>query len=68
MTPKMQTRRVNLRTCGKRLSCREIILKRHNAGMIRSLLSIMESATDETNSIPVEAEKPPKNANKVSHS
>ena len=45
-----------------------MILNRQSAGMIKSLLSMIESATDATNNIPVEAENPPRNASNVSHS
>jgi hypothetical protein len=31
-------------------------VKRHNAGMIKSLLSMIDSATEDTSNIPVEAE------------
>ena len=45
-----------------------MILNRQSAGMIKSLLSMIDKATEATNSIPVDAEKPPKNANKANHS
>ena len=68
MTAKIQTRRVNLSTKGKRLSWRDSKLVRHKAGMIKSLLSMIDRATEDTNNIPVEAENPPKKANKVNQS
>ena len=61
-------RRVTFNTKGKRLSWREKMPMRHKAGMIRSLLNMIDSATEDTNSMPVEAENPPKNANSVSQS
>ncbi len=68
MTAKIQTRRVNISTKGKRLAWRDRKLVRQKAGMIKSLLSMIGSATEDTNSIAVEAEKPPKKANRVNQS